>query len=456
MGRSLLVLGICGVMALAALDTGAGAATADSPPVMSAPPIVAGSSIQNTTLTAATGSWSGTSPISYTYQWRICDAQGADCSNIQGATRQTHVVSAGAVGRTLRVQVTASNSVGSASAASNPTAVIAEATRPAATRQPNVTGPLQVGATLTVGAGLWSGSSPLGFSFAWQRCRGSVCRFIAQATHQTYVATAADVGMRLRARVTARNAVGLGTVFSNLTRAKITVPGTGPVNLGLPSISGKLEEGQRVAVNTGAWRSQSTLSFRYAWLRCDANGANCTPLPSQTAASYTLTSADVNRAMRAQVTAINSSGSSTTTSSTTGLVAKRVSHLIRLSTGTYSVPADDVSLPQRLIISSVSFTPTRLRSRAPFTARIRVTDTRGYAVRNALVYVIGLPYGRLAGAPEVRTNTAGYATLRLRPTEQLPLGRGSSLVMFVRARSETGNLLAGVSTRRLVQILASR
>jgi hypothetical protein len=74
-------------------------------------------------------------------------------------------------------------------------------------------------------------------------------------------------------------------------------------------------------------------------------------------------------------------------------------------------------------------------------------------VRDALVYVIGLPYNRLAGAPEVRTDTAGYATVRLHPTSKLPLGRGSALVVFRPGRNESGNLLAGVSTRRLVQVL---
>jgi hypothetical protein len=405
------------------------------------------------TLTATSGSWTGTPPIAYAYEWRVCDGKGSGCANIAGATKQTYVVSSAVVGHTLRVEVTASSAAGTASALSGPTGVITASKRPVAAGQPNVTGPLQVGGTLTVGTGNWSGTPTISFAFAWQRCQGSACHFIPGATHQTYVATVADVGMRLRARVTAVNRVASVTIFSNLTSGAITVPGTSPVSLSAPTIAGKVEQGQTVTVSAGSWRSESAPSFGYAWLRCDARGANCLPIASQTSATYTVTSADVGHTLRAAVTATNQSGSSTATSSSTGLVVKQPTNLVRLADGTFSIPAADVSLPQRLIISDVSFSPRRLRSRAAFTARFRVSDTRGYAVRDALVYVIGLPYNRLAGAPEVRTDTAGYATVRLHPTSKLPLGRGSALVVFRPGRNESGNLLAGVSTRRLVQVL---
>jgi hypothetical protein len=456
-GRRNIWLAVAIGITLVAAFTAAGhAATGDSPPVSSSPPTIAGTAAQGATLSATSGSWTGTSPIAYAYQWRLCDAKGDGCANVDNAAQPTHVVSANAVGRTLRIQVTATNSAGSAVVVSAPTAVVVASKQPAASGQPSVTGSLQVGATLTVGTGTWSGSTPITYAFAWQRCEGSSCQFISQATHQTYVATVTDVGKRLRARVTATNSVGSASIFSNATSGEITTPGTSPVSLGAPTVAGKLEEGQTVTVNAGSWRSESTPSFRYAWLRCDAKGAGCAAIPSQSAASYTLTSADVGHTLRAQVTASNPSGSNTVTSNQTAAVAKQATDLIRLSNGTYSVPADDVSLPQRFIISSVSFSPRRLRSQAPFTARVRVTDTRGYAVRDALVYVVGLPYNRLAGAPEVRTDTSGYATLKLHPTNKLPLRRGATLVMFVRARNQTDTLLAGVATRRLVQVLVGR
>lgn len=50
------------------------------------------------------------------------------------------------------------------------------------------------------------------------------------------------------------------------------------------------------------------------------------------------------------------------------------------------------------------------------------------------------------------TGAQGWATFRVTPTSLLPLRRGTSLVMFVRARKAGENVLGGVSNRRLVQV----
>jgi len=100
----------------------------------------------------------------------------------------------------------------------------------------------------------------------------------------------------------------------------------------------------------------------------------------------------------------------------------------------------------------VRFTPSVLRSRAPFTARVHVSDTRGYVVRGALVYLAGLPFGRVQAAAEDQTDEAGWASFQLLPTRRLPLVNGGSLVFFARARVAGDRLIAGASTRRLVQV----
>ena len=114
--------------------------------------------------------------------------------------------------------------------------------------------------------------------------------------------------------------------------------------------------------------------------------------------------------------------------------------------------ATDVKLPSLLVIDKVSFSPNPLRSRAAFTAKIHVSDTRGYSVRNVLVFVQGLPFGRSSTPAEVKTGSDGTATLTLQPTHKLPLQRGASLVMFVRARVAGDKLIAGVAARRLVNL----
>ncbi len=71
-------------------------------------PTISGVAQQGQTLVASPGTWSGTEPISYAYQWRRCDAAGAACANISGATASNYVVTAADVGSTIRIEVTAS------------------------------------------------------------------------------------------------------------------------------------------------------------------------------------------------------------------------------------------------------------------------------------------------------------------------------------------------------------
>jgi hypothetical protein len=86
-------------------------------------PVVSGSALVGQSLSASTGSWSG-SPTSYAYQWRRCDSSGGACGNVSGATAATYALSSGDLGFTLREAVTASNSGGSATAVSAQTAVV--------------------------------------------------------------------------------------------------------------------------------------------------------------------------------------------------------------------------------------------------------------------------------------------------------------------------------------------
>ncbi len=83
------------------------------PPVNTTLPAVSGRAEDGQTLSASTGAWAGTEPFSYTYQWELCNSAGEGCANITGATSSTYALGPGDVGDTLRVAVTAKNSVGS-------------------------------------------------------------------------------------------------------------------------------------------------------------------------------------------------------------------------------------------------------------------------------------------------------------------------------------------------------
>ena len=61
-----------------------------------------------------------------------------------------------------------------------------------------------------------------------------------------------------------------------------------------------------------------------------------------------------------------------------------------------------------------------------------------------------------SAAGEQRTGQDGWATLRMTPQRDFPLRRSYSVQFFVRARKQGDTLLAGVSTRRLVQVRTAR
>jgi hypothetical protein len=85
--------------------------TALTPTVLT-PPTVSGTPQQGQTLTAAPGT-SSASDATFAYQWQKCDAAGANCADIAGATAQTYLVAPTDVGSTLRVNLVATNRFGS-------------------------------------------------------------------------------------------------------------------------------------------------------------------------------------------------------------------------------------------------------------------------------------------------------------------------------------------------------
>ena len=99
---------------------------------MASPPTISGTVQVGQTLTGSPGMWSGTTPMTYTYQWQRCDTSGGACAASSGATGATYLLGSGDVGYTIRLSVTATNSAGSTTASSAATAVLASV----ATAQP--------------------------------------------------------------------------------------------------------------------------------------------------------------------------------------------------------------------------------------------------------------------------------------------------------------------------------
>jgi hypothetical protein len=195
-------------------------AMATAPPANTALPTITGTTTVGQTLTAREGTWTN-SPTSFAYQWLRCNGGGNNCVKVANGTQKTYTLVGADAGRTIRVDVTATNADGSATARSARTATIAPVTSPAAPRNtaaPTITGTPKAGQLLTANPGSWSGN-PTSYTYQWQRCDADVaaCSNVAGATGRTYTATSGDVGYRLRVRVTAHNARGSATASSAIT-----------------------------------------------------------------------------------------------------------------------------------------------------------------------------------------------------------------------------------------------
>ena len=269
------------------------------PPKDTTRPTISGVPEVGRTLTAAPGSWSGTTPIRFGYQWRRCT--GATCNPIAGASTRTYRPASGDVGDKLVVRLTASNSAGAASADSAQTVSVAatsppSSTPPVNTVAPAISGTAQVGQALTASVGTWTGTAPIGFAYQWRRCAGATCTSVAGAVAGTYVPTASDIGDTLVVRVTASNTVGSAFADSS---PSATVPGGGgggggggstsppptpPVNTAAPAISGTDQVGQTLSASTGTWSGTGPLNYSYQWQRCGATYPSV--VAADTPASY--------------------------------------------------------------------------------------------------------------------------------------------------------------------------
>jgi hypothetical protein len=95
-------------------------------PVETAAPAVSGDAVVGGRLTATTGSWVGTQPITFTTIWQRCDAAITSCA-ATGSRGSSYTVASSDTGQRLRVKVIAENSAGQTAGLSDATAVVKQA-----------------------------------------------------------------------------------------------------------------------------------------------------------------------------------------------------------------------------------------------------------------------------------------------------------------------------------------
>lgn len=298
-------------------------------PAPSTTPTVSGVLQQGGKLTATPGAWTAGTDVTYAYQWHRCDANGAHCTSIRGATKPTYTEVAADVAHSLALNVTATDSTGSTPAYAPLAGLVASASNPlVAPSQPTVSGRAAVGQALAVGTPQWSGK-PTATTYAWERCNvnGRVCTTIAGATAQNYTVAAADLGATLIAEVTATAGTYTQTLLSLPTTAVAAAP-TGPTPSGRPSIGGTLRAGSRLVGRPGTWVGTGTITYAYQWYRCDSAASHCSSVHGATKPTYVAVAKDIGATVGISVRATDSTGTAVAYGSVAGIVQPSTATLV--------------------------------------------------------------------------------------------------------------------------------
>jgi len=173
------------------------------PPSNTVAPVISGSSDIGSVLTTTDGTWIGTAPITYTYQWKQSG------NPIIGETNSTYTLVVADYLRNITCEVTATNVAGSSSATSN--GIICTGVAPVNTVAPVISGTPTVGQTLSSTTGTWTGNPTPTYTYQWKR-NGSN---IASATSSTYILVQADATFAITCAVTGTNVVGAAEATSN-------------------------------------------------------------------------------------------------------------------------------------------------------------------------------------------------------------------------------------------------
>ncbi len=230
-----------------------------------------------------------------------------------------------------------------------------------------------------------------------------------------------------------------------------------PVNTAEPKISGTAQEGETLSGSSGTWTGTGTITYKYQWRRCNAQGNGCSNIGGADSSNYQLKTADVGHTVRIRVTARNGDGSASSDSNQSAVVTAKTAPPPPVTngcptSGSGTLDVSAIAPPARLLVDGQTVSPTVItRSSSDVTLRFHVSACNGRSISGALVYATAVPFSQFSIPPEAQTGSDGWATLTMHQDRYFPASsRQQLLAVFVRARKSGESLLGGVSTRRLV------
>ena len=331
------------------------------------------------------------------------------------------------------------------------------------TQEPRISGSATIGSTLSASQGSWNGS-PTGYAYQWVRCprdgglpSGADCAAIGGATTTKYVVASADVDAppsRPRDGVERRRLEDRRVQRDRRrARGRRGPAGQRPG----PTLSGTAAQGQTLHVSPGTWNGRQPITYTFRWVRCDTAGNNCILQQGFQDDAYLVREGDVGKTIRARVIARNGAGEASrlTAPEPHRAGAADTSRPVR---GDHAAerrevdPGDERALGRaaRRGPGAVLSEPAPLAD-DPITVRIKVKDTRGYVVRDALVFVRSTPLVT-RNAQDQKTGQDGWLQLTVTPEHDFPeLNPAYAVQFFVKAFRQAP-AARGVAAYRLVQV----
>jgi hypothetical protein len=331
----------------------------------------------------------------------------------------------------------------------------AKAERPGWYANPSVSGPAQVGGTLSLNQGGIKCDNCIGTAVEWTSCTGpgnvgadrptGGLPFDANPApgcevrvpfpgSNTYVIQPNDVGRHIQAHIVAdNNDCGErrtdGSQECRMSRGQAYTATVGPIApapapaappqpaavvpafSALPTISGQPAVGQTLTAQRGTWTGTEPITYAFQWFRCSTALRGCQAIEGATQATYTLVEADVGARITVRVTATNRGGGRAATATLTRHIRPAGAATTGEAATGAVVRAADLRPSERLSVDRVT-APGTIRADATVTLRVRIESRSGALVQGAAVEVFGRP-GEIVSATRARTARNGVAVLRV-------------------------------------------
>ncbi|MFZ2300910.1 MAG: putative Ig domain-containing protein [Gallionella sp.] len=276
---------------------------------------VSGAATQNQALAAGNTLADADGLGSIGYQWQS-STDGANWSNITGATANTFTLTEAQVGQQVRVNASYTDGHGTTeSVNSTATAAIANV-NDAATGGVTVSGTATQNQTLAAGNTLADADGLGSIGYQWQSSTdGANWSNITGATANTFTLTEAQVGQQVR--VSASYTDGHGTLESvnSTATAAAAIANVNDAPTGSVTVSGTATQNQTLAAGNTLADADGLGTIGYQW-QSSTDGTAWNNIADATADTFTLTEAQVGQQVRVSASYIDGHGTTESVSST--------------------------------------------------------------------------------------------------------------------------------------------